>query len=61
MGTHNILRMHEGKYFFLEKNIRDVTALDLIKCLKQVKFRLTCATVNELPSNISTMILLDID
>ena len=31
-------------------------ALDLIKCLKQIKrLLLTCASISEIPSNISTM------
>ena len=35
-----------------------VTALDLIKCLKQIKYQtlhLTCAPISVLLSNISTM------
>ena len=59
MVTHYMLRTQAGKWVFSGKNTRFVTALDVIKCLKQVKkpsvFCLTCATVNELPSNISTM------
>ena len=46
------------KIGFLDKNIGLVTALDLIKCLKTGQkqiFRLTCATVHKLPSNISTI------
>ena len=35
------------------KNIRFVTALDLIKCLKRL--HLTYATISEQPSNIGTM------
>ena len=41
-----------------EKKCRVVTALVLIKCLKQIKFQiflLTCAPISELPSHISTM------
>ena len=43
--------------FFREKN-RFVTALDLIKCLKQIKLQillLTCSPISELTSNISSM------
>ena len=39
----------------LRKKIRGVTALVLIKCLKQIKVQrmlLTCAPFSELPSNI---------
>ena len=46
------------KKFFSEKKIRIVTALDLIKCLKQIKeyrLHLTCAPITGLPSKISTM------
>ena len=46
MVTHNMLRMHEGKEVFLKKkNIRFVTAIELIKSLIQVKSQrllLTC-------------------
>ena len=43
---------------FLEKeeNLRYVTALDLIKCLKQHRLLLTCAPIYELPFNISNKI-----
>ena len=54
MVTHYMLRTHG----FSDKNTRFVTALDVIKCLEQVEkqiLRLTCAPLNELPSNISTM------
>ena len=34
MVTQNMLHTHEGKQVSLEKKIRFVTALDLIKCLK---------------------------
>ena len=37
MVTHNMLRSHEGKYVFSKKKKRFVTALDLIKSLKQIK------------------------
>ena len=37
MVTHNMLRSYEGKLDFSEKNIRNVTALDLIECLKVLK------------------------
>ena len=53
MVTQNMLRPHER-----EKN-RFVTALDLIKCLKQIKQQillLTYAPISELPSSISTSI-----
>ena len=58
MVTHYMFRTHEGKWVFSGKNIRFVTALDVIKCLKQIEkqlLRLKCAPLNELPSNISTM------
>ena len=53
-----MLGTHEGNKVFSDKNIRFVTTLELIKCLKQVegqRLRFTCAPVNELPSNISSM------
>ena len=37
MVTQNMLRTHDGKWVFSDKTIRLVTALDLIKCLKQIK------------------------
>ena len=58
MVTHYILRTHAEKWVFLGENTRFVTALDVIKCLEQVEsdiLRLSCASLNELPSNISTM------
>ena len=48
MVTHNMLRMHEGKWVVSDKYIRFVTALDVIKSP-------TCALLNELPSNLTTM------
>ena len=45
MVTENMLRTYEGIYIFSGKKIRFVTALGLIKCLKQIKsqiFLLTC-------------------
>ena len=48
MVTHNMLRMHEGKWVVPDKYIRFLTVLDVIKSL-------TCALLNELPSNLSTM------
>ena len=59
MVTNYMLRTHEGKYVFSGKNTRFVTALDVIKCLEQVEkqiLRPTGAHLNELPSNITTMI-----
>ena len=56
MVTQDMLRTHE--IGISEKKIRFVTALDLIKYLKQIKynrFLLTYAPISELPSNISTM------
>ena len=32
-----MLRTHEGKLVFSDKNTRFVTALDVIKCLEQVE------------------------
>ena len=49
MVTQNLLRRHEGTYS--EKKMRIVTALHLIKW-----FYVTCTSISELPSNISTMI-----
>ena len=46
------------KVFLEEKKDRFVTALDLIKCLKQIKQQRllpTCAPMSELQYNISTM------
>ena len=43
-----------------EKKIRCVTALDLIKSLKQIKCQillLTCAPISELPANTGTVTL----
>ena len=37
MVTQNMLRLREGKLDFSEKNIRYVTPLDLIECLKVLK------------------------
>ena len=37
MVTHNMLRTHGGKWAFYDKNIQFVTALELIKCLKQIE------------------------
>ena len=37
MVTHYMLRTLEGNYVFSDKNIRFVTALELIKSLIQVK------------------------
>ena len=50
-----MLRTHEDKLFF---SLRFVTALDLIKCLKQINTQrliLRCAPISEFPSNIRTM------
>ena len=58
MVSHYMLRTHEGKWVFLGINTRFVTVLDEIKCLEQVEhqiLRLTCAPLNELPSNINSM------
>ena len=52
MVTHYMLRTHEGKWVFSDKNTRFVTALDVIKSLKGIEqeiLRLTCAPLNELP------------
>ena len=63
MVTHYLLRTQEEKLVFSGKNTRFVTALDVIKSLEQVELqilRLTCAPLNELPSNISTMMLANV-
>ena len=55
-----MLCTHEGKLgFYEEKNPICMTAPDLIKCLKQIKYQkvlLACETISDLPSNISTML-----
>ena len=54
----NSERIKEESIFF-EKKIRFVAALDLIKCLKQIKCQrlfLACAPFSELQSSISTML-----
>ena len=51
-----MVRTYEGNKVFSDKKIGP--ALDLIKCLKQIKYQrllLTCAPISELPSNMSTM------
>ena len=53
------IRLQE-KRSFQKKNIRLVTALELIKCLEQIKeqrSRLTCAPNSGLPSKLSTMVI----
>ena len=54
--AQNMVRTDEGKKVYLEKKVYDLlTAFDLIKCLKQIKyhrFLLTSVTISELPSNI---------
>ena len=37
MVTQNILEPHEGKYGFSEEKVLFVTALDIMKSLKQIK------------------------
>ena len=57
MLLRTMLRTHEGKPSE-EKNLF-VTALDLIRCLKQIKYKrllLMCAPIPGLTSNISTMV-----
>ena len=58
MVTQIMLDTHEGRLALPDKNIRFVTALDLINCVDQIKYQkllLTCAPISELPSNTSTM------
>ena len=58
MVTQIMLRTHEGTLGFSNKKIRFVTALDLIKCLNQAKYKillLMCGPFFDLPSNISTI------
>ena len=38
MVTQNMLLRHERKKVISDKNIRFVTTLDLIKCLKHIKY-----------------------
>ena len=54
MVTQNVYRTHEGKHVFF----RFLNALDLNKCLKQIKEPRslhTYAPNAELPTNINTM------
>ena len=39
MVTHKMLRKHEEKYVFSYKNIQFVYALNVIKCLQQIKLQ----------------------
>ena len=59
MVTQKMLRTHEG-FFFGEKNIRFVTAFDLIKRLNQIEnYRLLLlarSSLSELPSNLGSMV-----
>ena len=58
MVPQNMMRTHEGKMVFSDEKIGVMTALELVKSLKQVKEQrllLTCAPVYALPSYISTM------
>ena len=51
MVTQNMLRMHEGNKVFSDKNIRLLTALDVIKCLIQVekqRMHPMCAPINSI-------------
>ena len=46
---------HEGKQILLEEKILSVIDLDLIKCLKQIKYHillLAFAPISELPSHM---------
>ena len=55
MVTQNMLRKHVGKYVFSEKNVSFVTALDLNKCLTQIKYPRSpraCAPSSKLPYNL---------
>ena len=57
MLTQNMLRKCGGNQVFSEINFRFVTAVDLNKCLQQIKYSISlhaCATTSELPPNIST-------
>ena len=57
MVTQNMLRTYEGKKKYFLYKIKFVAALDLIKCLKQIRQQrmlLNCTPASELPSNIST-------
>ena len=59
MVTKKMLRAHEGKFVFSEKNVQLVIATDLIKCLKKIKYNkllLTCAA--ELPFILSSMLFI---
>ena len=52
-----MLWTHEGKDDFLEKKIRFVATLDLIKCFKadQQRLLLTYTPISDILSNISIM------
>ena len=55
MVTQNMLRTHEGIYVFSVNRSRFVTALNLINCLKQMKWQrllLTCKPISGVPSSI---------
>ena len=55
-GNFNMLRTHGGNRFFRRKDL--VTALDLIKCLKQIKkhrLQLIGVSFSEVPSDMSDM------
>ena len=46
--------------FLTQEEKKNVTTLNLIQCLKKIRlqvFLFTCATISELPSSISTMLL----
>ena len=56
MVTKKMLHPNENRAFLFGEK---VTALDLIKCIRQIKYQrllLTCAPISKLPSNISAMI-----
>ena len=58
MVTQNMLPSMKEKKVLLEEKVLSVIDLDLIKCLKQIKYHkllLAYASISELPSDISTM------
>ena len=58
MVTYDTLRTCEGKHVFFKIDLKFETAVDLNKCLKQIKLPIStysCAPISELPSDKSTM------
>ena len=56
MVAQNMLCTGGGKSYFCSERIKFVTAVDLNKCLIQIKLIHTCAPISLLSSNIITRI-----